>query len=79
MREVGRFVGCGGLAKSLAPGRGTYGLVRSAAFQGCKDRRKILKPYISTGGACDLPRSAENRGAQTVTGIMVERLGEFWN
>ena len=43
MREVGRFVGCGGLAKSLAPGRGTYGLVRSAAFQGCKDRRKILK------------------------------------
>ena len=38
-----RFVGCGGLSTSLAPGRGTYGLVRSAAFQGCKDRRKILK------------------------------------
>ena len=37
------FVGFGGLATSLAPGRGTYGLVRSAAFQGCKDRRKILK------------------------------------
>ena len=41
--EVVRFVGCGGLATSLAPGRGTYRLVRSAAFQGCKDRRKILK------------------------------------
>ena len=38
-----RFVGRGGLATFLAPGRGTYGLVRSAAFQGCKDRRKILK------------------------------------
>ena len=38
-----QFVGCGGLATSLAPGGGTYGLVRSAAFQGCKDRRKILK------------------------------------
>ena len=33
---------------SLVPGRGTYGLVRSAAFQGCKDRRKILK-----GGICE--------------------------
>ena len=32
--EVVRFVGCGGLATILAPGRGTYGLVRSAAFQG---------------------------------------------
>ena len=41
--EVVHFVGFGGLATSLAPGRGTYGLVRSAAFQGCKDRRKILK------------------------------------
>jgi len=41
--EVVQFVGFGGLATSLAPGRGTYGLVRSAAFQGCKDRRKILK------------------------------------
>ena len=41
--EVVRFVGCGGLATSLAPGRGTYRLVRSAAFQACKDRRKILK------------------------------------
>ena len=37
------FVGFGGPATSLAPGRGTYGLARSAAFQGCKDRRKILK------------------------------------
>ena len=41
--EVVHFVGFGGPATSLAPGRGTYGLVRSAAFQGCKDRRKILK------------------------------------
>jgi hypothetical protein len=41
--EVVHFVGFGGLATSLAPGRGTYGLARSAAFQGCKDRRKILK------------------------------------
>ena len=40
---MGRFFGCGGLATFLAPGRGTYGFVRSAAFQGCKDRRKILK------------------------------------
>ena len=41
--EVVRFFGCGGLATFLAPGRGTYGSVWSAAFQGCKDRRKILK------------------------------------
>ena len=33
---------------------------------------------MSTGGACDLPRSAENRGRQTVIGFAVERLGEFW-
>ena len=43
--EVVRFVGCGGLATFLAPGRGTYGLVRSDAFQGCKDCRKILKRW----------------------------------
>ena len=34
---------CGDLATFLAPGRGTYGLIPSAAFQGCKDRRKILE------------------------------------
>jgi len=41
--EVVRFVGCGGLAPLLAPGRGTYGSVWSAAFQRCKKRAKILK------------------------------------
>ena len=41
--EVVRFVVCGGVATFLAPGRGTYRLVQSAAFQGCKDRRQILK------------------------------------
>ena len=35
-------------------------------------------PYSRTGGACDLPRSAGNRGRQTVIGFAVERLGEFW-
>ena len=38
-----RFFGCGGLAPLLAPGRGTYGSVWSAAFQRCKKRAKILK------------------------------------
>ena len=33
----------GGLAPLLAPGRGTYGSVWSAAFQRCKKRAKILK------------------------------------
>ena len=36
-------------------------------------------PYMSTGGACDLPRSAGNRGSKTVIGNPVERLGEFGN
>ena len=38
-----RFVGCGGLAPLLAPGRGTYGSVWSAAFQRGKNWAKILK------------------------------------
>ena len=38
-----RFFRCGGLAPLLAPGRGTYGSVWSAAFQRCKKRAKILK------------------------------------
>ena len=41
--EVVRFFGCGGLTTFLAPGRGTYGSVWSAAFQRCKKRAKILK------------------------------------
>ena len=41
--EVVRFVGCGGLAPLLAPGRGTYRFLWSAAFQRCKKRAKILK------------------------------------
>jgi hypothetical protein len=35
-------VRCGGLAPLLAPGRGTYGSVWSAAFQRCKGRAKIV-------------------------------------
>ena len=38
-----RFVGCGGLAPLLAPDRGMYGSVWSAAFQRCKKWAKILK------------------------------------
>ena len=41
--EVVRFVEGGGLAPLLAPGRGMYGSVWSAAFQRCKKRAKILK------------------------------------
>ena len=42
--EVVRFVGCGGLATFLAPGRDTYrrtGSVWSAAFQPCKNVQHI--------------------------------------
>ena len=41
--EVVLFFRCGGLAPLLAPGRGTYGSVWSAAFQRCKGRAKILQ------------------------------------
>jgi len=36
-----------------------------------------VHPYICTGGACDLPRSAGNRGSKTVTGFAVERFLQF--
>ena len=34
--EVVQLFGCGGMSTFLAPGRGTYGSVWSAAFQRCK-------------------------------------------
>jgi hypothetical protein len=50
--EVVRFVGCGGLATFLAPGRDTYrrtGSVWSAAFQPCKKTCNI----IEMAGKCE--------------------------
>ena len=40
--EVVRFFGCGGLGTIMAPGRGTYGSVWSAAFQRCKKACKRI-------------------------------------
>jgi hypothetical protein len=73
---VVHFVGFGGPATSLAPGRGTYRLARSAAFQGCKDRRKILKwrhmrafsGSVSECGAVERKPPGSRRGFRPATG-----------
>ena len=46
-----------------APSRGSRAAVCSCQA-GHRRGRSRHSPYMSTGGACDLPRSAENRGSQ---------------
>ena len=45
----------------------------------CKDCSEQDVPIHVHGGTARLPRSAENRGSQTVIGNTVEQLGEFGN
>ena len=57
-------------------------LLAMLALMLAREARKMgtfctVPPYISTGGACDLPRSAGNRGSQTEIGFAVERLVKF--
>eukprot|EP00964_Phaeocystis_antarctica_P045428 scaffold26146_cov36-Phaeocystis_antarctica.AAC.1 len=55
-----------GSAMQVRAGRLELGAIRTAHA----NRQSVCSahpaPYIRTGGACDLPRSAENRARQTV-------------